>query len=226
MHVLRFHPGETLVLNFVLPFSPYDVQAVALSFRNGNRVAFETLANTCVPEPQGTSVDEATKCRVGYTITQAESLQFDEFEIYQAQLNVYGPNGSRIASDEIRVETGAQQLIDPSYMSVSVAQATQSGAVVDATNQLSYNDLINKPKINDVILSGNRTLPEQRIPNEFIDQLLADEIEDNTGDTTDDTTGDNAGDTTGENTGDNTGETTEPEEPTDPVEPSEESGGE
>ena len=205
MHVLRFHPGETLVLNFVLPFSPYDVQAVALSFRNGNRVAFETSATTCVPEPQGTDITTATKCRVGYTITQAESLQFDEFEIYQAQLNVYGPNGSRIASDEIRVETGAQQLIDPGYASVNIPKATQSGTPIDATNQISYNDLVNRPKINNVILSGNRNLPEQSIPNEFIDQLL-----------TEDTSGDA------------TVEPTEPEEPTDPADPeeSEESGGE
>lgn len=205
MHVLRFHPGDTLVLNFVLPFSPYDVQAVALSFRNGNRVAFETVATTCVPEPQGVDITTATKCRVGYTISQAESLQFDEYEIYQAQLNVYGPNGSRIASDEIRVETGAQQLTDPSYLSVSVPQAIQTNATVDETSRISYNDLINKPSINDIILNGNRNLPETRITNDIIDQIMAEE----------------------QNT--ETPSEVTPEEPTTPVDPEEsqeESGGE
>jgi len=214
MHVLRFHPGETLVLNFVLPFSPYDVQAVALSFRNGNGVAFETVATSCVPEPAGTNIKVATKCRVGYTITQAESLQFNEYDYYKAQLNVYGPNGSRIASDEIRVETGAQQLIDPSYMSISVPQVSQGGTITDATKQISYNDLINKPSINDVILYGNRNLPEDRITNDIIDEIMGTSNETPSSD----------------NTNEEPSTVTEtPEEPTTPVDPEEsqeESGGE
>ena len=48
MSVIRFHPGETLVLNFVIPFSIYDVKAVAVSFRDANSVVFESLVeNAC-----------------------------------------------------------------------------------------------------------------------------------------------------------------------------------
>jgi len=166
-----FHPGETVVLNFVIPFSLYDVKAVAISFRNKGRVAFEALATSFVQEG-----DDEYKTRVGFTMTQAESLQFEENEIYMMQLNVFGPNSSRIASDEIKVTTGAQQLIEPGFGGDGVytyhdnygqASETYEGDVI------SYNDLADRPKINSVTLEGNRILPEESISIEQIEEITS-----------------------------------------------------
>ena len=165
MSVIRFHPGETLVLNFVIPFSIYDVKAVAVSFRDANSVVFESLVDGIVKEDE-------YKTRVGFTMTQAESLQFKEKYKYTMQLNVFGPNSSRIASKEILVETKSQQLPLPGYSGITTFNS------VPVTNKkgdgtiTSYNDLVDKPLINSEVLVGNRILPETRITEEQINAIF------------------------------------------------------
>lgn len=166
-----FHPGETLVLNFVIPFSLYDVKAVVISFRNQNSVAFEAMATSFKQEG-----DDEFKTRVGFTLTQAESLQFEENSTYTMQLNVFGPNSSRIVSDEMKVTTGSQQLVEPGFggdgthvyhENYGHASETYEGEII------SYNDLADRPKINDVTLEGNRVLPEDSITIEQIEEITS-----------------------------------------------------
>lgn len=131
MQIIKFHPGETMVFNAVLPFSIYDVKAAVLSFRGeDDEVVFEAAATgvksedvyvtdengnvVYVKDEEGNDTEEKQveqyKTRVGYTMNQSESLLFQEKTKYTLQVNVYGHNGSRIASKEIPVKTETQQL--------------------------------------------------------------------------------------------------------------------
>ena len=166
-----FHPGETVVLNFVIPFSLYDVKAVVVSFRNNDRVAFEAIATSFKQEG-----DDPYKTRVGFTLTQAESLQFDENSIYMMQLNVFGPNSSRIVSDEIKLTTGAQQLVEPGFGGDGTYAYHENYGQASETDEgevISYNDLADRPKINSVTLEGNRILPEESITIEQIEEITS-----------------------------------------------------
>lgn len=187
MYKFSFHPGETIVLNFTIPFDIIDVAAVVISFRGKDRVAFEALATAFTEEneyetdsegndilnDQGEKIVKEYRTRVGYTLTQAESLQFDEYSCYKLQLNVYGPNGSRITSKEIDVKTEAQHLIDAGYGAAAVAYGNGYGFISQNSSVVSYKDLADKPQINSVELDGNRVLPEHRITQEQIDNILS-----------------------------------------------------
>lgn len=167
---MTFHPGETLVLNFRVPFSIYDVDAVVLSFRGKKGVVFETIATSFKEE-------EEYITRVGYTLTQSETLQFEEFTDYKMQLNVYGPNSSRIATKEIDVRTESQHMIEPGVSNiispVDIINSSSGSSSSTITEIVSYNDLIDKPLINNKILAGNRNLPDTAISNELIDQITS-----------------------------------------------------
>lgn len=170
---LKFHPGETLVLNFTLPFSVYDIKAVSISFRGRDSLAFESTAigfKSMDYEENGKTV---FKTRVGFTMNQAESLQFEEYAKYKMQLNVYGPNGSRIASKEIDVETLGQQIPDPGY---SIENSFYGAGMTKETGNgaTDYNKLKNKPQVNEVDLVGNRQLPENPITENEISRILSD----------------------------------------------------
>lgn len=159
MKLLRFHPGETVVLNFLIPFSKYDVDAVALSFRDKDHVVLECLTTSFV--------EEGEKLRLGYSLTQAETLQFKEFTNYMMQLNVYGPNSSRITSKEMWVKTDSQQLTTAGYGTDSIKYNSSYNTDMD------YNKLANRPSINDKTLKGNRNLAEGVISNSQIDSAVS-----------------------------------------------------
>ena len=109
---LRFHPGETFVVNFVIPFEKYDVKAVLLSFRNQDRIVYEAMSTSIVPAKDSEGNVIPGKVRVGYLFSQAESLMFEENMDYTMQLNVYGFNSSRITSKEMYAQTLSQQIWD------------------------------------------------------------------------------------------------------------------
>ena len=169
MRVLTFHPGDTVVVNFFIPFLAADVAAVVMSIRNKDRVVFEATALSFGDEGNG-------KMRVGYTFTQAESLLFDEFSEYWLQLNVFSHNSSRVASNEIRVVTLAQHIYETSYGSdPELAYAWEYDADKGDSDYraISYTQLLDKPKVNEVTLEGNRNLAENRITNEQIDTITS-----------------------------------------------------
>lgn len=173
MAKLEFHPGETLVLNAVLPFSTYDVKAAVLSFRDDDGVVFEATATGFVSED---STDEETgetiyKTRAGYTMNQSETTLFKEKANYKLQINVYGHNGSRIASREIDVKTLEQQLPTPDYFENQPVYT--SGSTSEQVNVItSYKDLTNKPTINGVVFEGDWVLPNTSITHNDIDNIF------------------------------------------------------
>lgn len=169
MHVFRFHPGDTVVINFFIPFLASDVAAVVMSIRDKNHIVFEATATSFGDEGNG-------KTRVGYTFTQAESLLFDEFSEYWLQLNVFSYNSSRVASKEIKVETWAQHIYETSYGSdpeLAYAWEYEVDRKDETYRATSYTQLLDKPQINRVTLEGNRNLAENRITNEQIDAITS-----------------------------------------------------
>ena len=155
MPAYTFHPGETLVLNFVIPFGEYDVQAVALTFRDviNKNVVFETLAT-------GKKYVDEDHVRVGFTLTQEESLLFREYAEYTMQLNVYGgpKSGSRETSKEILVKTLSQHLITPDFSSIAAPDITPKESTSTVSDGANYESLSHLPTVNGYILVGNVSL--------------------------------------------------------------------
>ena len=166
---LKFHPGETVLLNFIIPFYKEDVAAVVISFRNQHHVAFEAMATSFL------DVDnEPQKMRVGYTMTQAESLQFEERSYYGMQLNVYSKNGSRATSPEYRILTLSQEIPEAGYggdLPYTYVDDVYRNQMPSQTSVIDYNQLANKPQINEVELQGNRWLPAETITEEQINAI-------------------------------------------------------
>lgn len=172
MEKIKFHPGETMVFNAVLPFSKYDVKAAVISFRNDDGVVFEAAATGVVSEDYTDEESGETiyKTRVGFTMNQAESILFEEKTDYTLQLNVYGYNGSRIASKEIPVRTESQQLLSPDYFEnqpIYNAETPNTATVI-----VSYSELTDKPTVNGAIFEGDWTLPNKPITNREIDNIF------------------------------------------------------
>lgn len=166
-NMFKFHPGETFVLNFIIPFSKWDVSTVVLSFRNRDRVAYEAMASSFKVE--NTEEEEAEgiyKLRVGFLFSQSDSLMFDENENYTMQLNVFGPNGSRATSKDMGAKTLSQQITEPGFSTEPLEFAVPNRTI-------SYNRLTDRPRINEITLQGNRVLPEKRISEEQIDETLS-----------------------------------------------------
>lgn len=152
MRRCTFHPEDTVVFDLVIPFAKDDVDEVKVSFRDRNAVVFEVSITSFQAK--------GDKTRLGFTFTQEESLQFNENDFYKMQLNVYSGNGSRSASKEYDVITLSQQIPEPRR-----SDATEG--VID------YNDLTNKPRINNVELVNNRALPEIAITSERLEEIIS-----------------------------------------------------
>lgn len=152
MRRCSFHPGDTVVFDLTIPFAKEDLEAVKVSFRNNNAVVFEVEITSFQAK--------GDKSRIGFTMTQEESLLFNENDIYKMQLNVYGANGSRSASKEYDVYTLAQQIPELRRSEVT-------------TSDMDYNALANKPQVNSVELTGNRVLPEDAITSQRIEEIIS-----------------------------------------------------
>lgn len=140
------------MFDLTIPFAKEDLEAVEVSFRNNNAVVFEVEITSFQAK--------GDKTRIGFTMTQEESLLFNENDIYRMQLNVYGANGSRSASKEYDVCTLSQQIPEPRRSQVT-------------TSSMDYNALANKPQINSVELAGNRALPETAITSQQIEDIIS-----------------------------------------------------
>ena len=106
-----FHPGETVIHTFVIPFRRVDLSKVIISYKQEDYVILERTVTS--PRDFGEyhnaegEVDE-TKTQITIQLTQEESLLFKERWEYRIQLNVYSEGGSRHASCEIKGSSGVQ----------------------------------------------------------------------------------------------------------------------
>ena len=116
-----FHPGETVVHSFVIPFPKSLIQQVIISYRQSDDIVFERPITRGTDEfdshvvvyeyedSQGQHTDE-NKSRVWFQFTQIQSVLFKDVWDLHIQLNVITVNHSRHTSKEIRTYTGIQHI--------------------------------------------------------------------------------------------------------------------
>lgn len=133
-----FHPGETLIHEFIIPFIYDTIEKVLVTYKQNDRLILIKEITSFAPyipedeeahdNPRETVpianrdidylfYDETVSPLPGETndltmlicqLSQEDSLLFDNFDRVKIQLNVYCYNGSRAVSDEFPVSSGAQ----------------------------------------------------------------------------------------------------------------------
>ena len=132
-----FHPGETLVHEFIIPFICDVVEKVLVTYKQNDRLILIKEITSFVPyipdeEEEHDPIEEApitnnaidqlfydeiveplpgeTKDRTKIVcgLSEEESLMFDDFDRVKVQINVYCYNGSRATSDEFPLSSGSQ----------------------------------------------------------------------------------------------------------------------
>ena len=98
-----FNPGETVCHQFIIPFMASELSKVIISYKQDGDIVFEkTITSGFEPSDTGKTV-------VSVTLSQRESLMFQENTDFTIQLNVLvGLDGSRVTSAEIKGHNGVQ----------------------------------------------------------------------------------------------------------------------
>ena len=102
-----FHPGETVINNFVIPFEKADISQIIVTYKQFDDIVLE---RTITSADRFAFIDysDPAKTKFRIQLSQEESLLFNENTDYKIQLNVYTEGGSRHASCEIRGTNGVQ----------------------------------------------------------------------------------------------------------------------
>ena len=97
-----FHPGETVSHTFTIPFSSSEVAKIIVTYKQNDHIILtKTITSNITDSSESTSLAVVT-------LTQEESLLFEEGKDFKIQLNVLTNSGNRITSNEIKGENGAQ----------------------------------------------------------------------------------------------------------------------
>ena len=98
-----FNPGETIVHEFVIPFSALELAKVIVSYKQEDDIVFEKTVTSGF-EP----IENTENSKFSVEFSQQESLLFRDLLNYTIQLNVLTSSGSRAASKEIKGCSGTQ----------------------------------------------------------------------------------------------------------------------
>lgn len=99
-----FCPGETVVHQFNIPFAVNDISKVIVTYKQRDHIV------KIIPVDSGFTQGESEyETAFSVTLSQNDTLLFEERCPYKAQLNVLTVSGTRSASDEMWDETGPQQ---------------------------------------------------------------------------------------------------------------------
>ena len=101
-----FTPGETVTHRFILPFFRSDIGRIYISYHQNNHIVLEKT----VPAIQIENITSENSSRFVVTLTQEESLLFENGKDYYIQLNVAFTSGARAASRLIKGTNGIQQI--------------------------------------------------------------------------------------------------------------------
>ena len=102
-----FHPGETVVHSFIIPFVKAVIDQIIVSYKQNDYVILERKI-TSDDEDAFVAYDDPAKTKFRIQLTQNESLLFDDKADFTIQLNVYTEGGSRHASAELKGSNGVQ----------------------------------------------------------------------------------------------------------------------
>lgn len=103
-----FIPGETIIHNFVIPFKVINLTKIIVTYEQNDHIVLERTVTSfsMYVDPEG-HVDPA-KSQFRVTLSQEESLLFEDNKHFSIQLNVYADGNSRHASAIIRNVNGPQ----------------------------------------------------------------------------------------------------------------------
>lgn len=103
-----FIPGENVSFRFTLPFYSSDVNKGYVTFYQDDRVILELSKNASSFK----AIPGKRQCYVDVTLTQQQSLLFENDEDYYAQINLIVSNGSggtfRCTSKKVKGSNGTQ----------------------------------------------------------------------------------------------------------------------
>jgi len=106
-----FIPGETITHQFFIPFVRSDVNKVEVTYRqNGHIILRKSVAGGSL-----TNVTQTSQSSFNVTLSQQESLLFDDDKPFYVQLNVIFMNNTRCASVEIKGSNGMQHIREVVY---------------------------------------------------------------------------------------------------------------
>ena len=98
-----FHPGETVIHKFTIPFNKNETNNVLVTYKqNESIILMKTIASEDI-----TSI-AVNSSSFTVELSQQESLLFDENKPFTMQLNVILGDGSRAASKEVSSKNGVQ----------------------------------------------------------------------------------------------------------------------
>ena len=121
-----FHPGETIVHQFIVPFFSNTIKEVIVTYKQNDRlvltkkVTFFQPYNSKEEERQLTGApssssteeteeEEPEESLLYVLLSQKESLLFANNQNIKVQLNVLFNSGTRVACDELPISSGIQQ---------------------------------------------------------------------------------------------------------------------
>lgn len=102
-----FHPGETIVHSFIIPFQRIVLSQIIVSYKQNGYVILERIV-TSKDQYAFEEIEDPAKTKFRIQLTQNESLLFDDESDFTIQINVYTEGGSRHASCEIKGSNGMQ----------------------------------------------------------------------------------------------------------------------
>lgn len=99
-----FFPGETITHKFFVPFNHNEIVKAIVTYKQNDQIILEKTITS------GFQSEEEDKSSFEYSLSQPESLCFQDNSRFTIQLNVYAAGGSRHASYELRGDSGIQYL--------------------------------------------------------------------------------------------------------------------
>ena len=105
-----FHPGETVMHTFVIPFNHNEINKVIITYKQNDYIILERELTSGFDEyadPE-TGQFDPTRTKITVELSQEESLMFRDKTEFYIQINVMTGH-SRHASCQIKGSTGIQQ---------------------------------------------------------------------------------------------------------------------
>lgn len=101
-----FIPGETIAFNFTVPFVRSDIGRIYVTYYQDDEIVLEKR----VAASQITRAYDKAESYFTVTLSQAESLLFNNCDDFTIQLNVVLTTGVRCASYEMKGKNGMQHI--------------------------------------------------------------------------------------------------------------------
>lgn len=106
-----FHPGDTVRMNFIVPFSRQDIGSAIVSYKQRGHIVLEKTATSEAiydeTEPNEEPVDSGTS-QLTVDLSERETLLFADKTSFSIQINIFSDVSGRVASEPIYVEVGEQ----------------------------------------------------------------------------------------------------------------------